>query len=71
MKVKIGIFEVDVTAKTRNSERDTERFLNTISLALHEASEYERERDKERSADFYKMSDDIFEYLRKEGYYKE
>ena len=54
MKLKIGMFEVDIKAKTEFNQKfnkqDTELLLSSLAVALWEASVYDRTQGLENTA---------------------
>jgi hypothetical protein len=68
MKLKIGDFEVNVTASTKYRKRETTYFLNSLSIALDEAAKQRKEKDQCYEV-FEEMSNDIYKYLKNKGVY--
>lgn len=69
MKLKIGDYEVTVTAKGSYT-RDTKTFLNTLSSALADCADARLKNGLPATAyEVRKMSNDIYDFLDSKGYY--
>lgn len=77
MKLKIGDYEIEVTARrsfgapdVEYNRQDTGYFLNNIATAYREASENFTKADQpELASDFYEKFMDIYHALDKAGFY--
>lgn len=73
MKLKIGYYEVEVSARkswTSNESEDTKAFLNELSLFLSKAArQNEAEGYNANAKAAREMSDDIYMALKAVGYY--
>lgn len=72
MKLTIGQFEVNITAKNAVTEKTaTDAFLNELSLALMYAARWEEAQDMPAIARAtQKEADDVYDFLDAKGYYK-
>lgn len=74
MKINIGCYDVEISAKqgfkTRSSKRDTLAFLNYLSLIFDDASVFQGRRNGNPYAKESKqISEDLFEFCKKHGLY--
>lgn len=70
MKVKIGEYEVNISATTKYNKRATNSFLNTLAIVFYEASRYDEFMGYSQGIN-YEISQEIFEQLDSKGYYKD
>lgn len=75
MKLKIGMWEVDITATTEivyaDEDQSTEYFLNLLSTKLYDAGDHEASDDLPATAEeSYEMGKAIYDMLKKEGFYE-
>ena len=72
MKVKIGDYQVNITAKndTLKSRKDTLRFLNTLAIVFNEAAELnDKEGYKAVAAEYEEIWRDVHAFLDAKGLY--
>lgn len=71
MKLKIGYFNVDVTATEDVSCEDkTLQFINELSIAFGYAAAYSKANDMPAHYDhYYKLDNDTYNFLKNIGYY--